>query len=168
MALISDGSTKKSYCPLKTNRRVDNTNGVQPYQRVDSLARTPAEKQSGKRIKICDFPKNHKVKVFRVASSKHTDYVVTNDLKQSDVLVAQKACGLRWKIERLHREAKKLTRLKKCQCRLARIVWNHITCTFLVWVYLKRQASETGKPTFYQVKYGMLSEYRVNNLDHLL
>ena len=77
---------------MKRNRRVDETNGVQPYQRVDSLAWTPAEEQSGKHIKIRGFPKNHKVKVFRVALSKRTDYVVTNDLKQSDVSVTQEVC----------------------------------------------------------------------------
>ena len=46
----------------------------------------------------------------------------------------------------------------KCQCRLVRIVQNHITCAFSVWVYLKRPAHETGQ-TVYQVKHGMLSEY---------
>ena len=38
-----------------------------------------------------------------------------------------------------------------------------ITCAFLVWVYLKRQASETGK-TVDQVKYGMFSEYLCQQL----
>ena len=40
---------------------------------------------------------------------------------------------------------------------------NHITCAFLVWVYLMRQASETGT-TVYQVKYGMFSEYLCQQL----
>ena len=161
--LYIESGQKKFYCPLKRNRRVDGTNGVQPYQRVDSLAWTPAEAQSGKRIKIRGFPKNHKVKVFRVASSKRTEYVVTNDLKQSDVSVTQEVCALRWKIEEFHREAKQLTGLEKCQCRLARIVRNHITCAFLVWVYLKCQAHETGQ-TVYRVKHGMFSEYLCQQL----
>ena len=88
----------------------------------------------------------------------HTDYVVTNDLSQSDASVAQTACAWRWKIEQFHREAKQLTGLEKCQCRLARIVRNHVTCAFLVWVRLMRQAQETGQ-TLYEVKYGMFSEY---------
>ncbi len=59
---------------------------------------------------------------------------------------------------RFHREAKQLTGLEKCQCRLARIVRNHIGAAFLVWVHLMRKAYETGQ-TLYQVKHGMLSEY---------
>ena len=146
------------YCPMKTNRQVDDSNATRPYQRIDSLSWTTAEQQSGKRIKIRGFPKHHKVKVFRVASTHRTDYVVTNDLSQSDASVAQTACAWRWKIEQFHREAKQLTGLEKCQCRLARIVRNHVTCAFLVWVRLMRQAQETGQ-TLYEVKYGMFSEY---------
>ena len=150
---------KKYYCPLKSNRRVDDSNATHPYQRIDSLTWTASELESGKRIKIRGFPKNHKVKVFRVAStSRHTDYVVSNDLNQSDASVAKTVCAWRWKIEQFHREAKQLTGLEKCQCRLARIVRNHIACAFLVWIRLMRQAYETGQ-TLYQVKYGMLSEY---------
>ena len=53
---------------------------------------------------------------------------------------------------------KQLTGLEKCQCRLARIVRNHIAAAFLVWVHLMRKAHETGQ-TLYQVKHGLLSEY---------
>ena len=163
LMLFIESLGKKYYCPIKKNRLVDDSNGTKPYQRIDSLEWSDTEQQSGKRVKLNKFPKNHKVKVFRVASSRRTEYVATNDLCQSDVLVTQKVCALRWKIEEFHREAKQLTGLEKCQCRLARIVRNHITCTFLVWVYLKRQASETGQ-TVYQVKYGMLSEYLCQQL----
>ena len=109
-------------------------------------------------MKLNKFPKNHNVKVFGVVSSRRTDYVVTNDLSQSDVFVVRKVCGFRWKIEQFHREAKQLTGFEKCQCRLSRIVRNHIGSAFLVWVYLMRKASETGQ-TLYQVKHGVLSEY---------
>ena len=163
LMLFIESLGKKYYCPIKKNRLVDDSNGTKPYQRIDSLEWSDTEQQSGKRVKLNKFPKNHKVKVFRVASSRRTEYVATNDLRQSDVLVTQKVCALRWKIEEFHREAKQLTGLEKCQCRLARIVRNHITCAFLVWVYLKRQASETGK-TVYQVKYGMFSEYLCQQL----
>ena len=163
LMLFIESLGKKYYCPIKKNRLVDDFNGTKPYQRIDSLEWSDTEQQSGKRVKLNKFPKNHKVKVFRVASSRRTEYVATNDLRQSDVSVTQKVCALRWKIEEFHREAKQLTGLEKCQCRLARIVRNHITCAFLVWVYLKRQASETGK-TVYQVKYGMFSEYLCQQL----
>jgi hypothetical protein len=57
------------YCPLKDNRQVDDSVGIKPYQRVDSLEWTETEKQQGKVIKIKGFPAEHKVKVFRVALS---------------------------------------------------------------------------------------------------
>ena len=146
------------YCPMKTNRQVDDSNAPRPYQRIDSLSWTASEQESGKRIKIRGFPKHHKVKVFRVASTHRTDYVVTNDLSQSDASVAETACAWRWKIEQFHREAKQLTGLEKCQCRLARIVRNHVACAFLVWIRLMRQAQQTGQ-TLYEVKYAMFTEY---------
>ena len=152
-------SLGKSYCcPMKSNRLVDDSNGKHPYQRIDSLSWTASELESGKRIKIRGFPKHHKVKVFRVASDRRTDYVVTNDLSQSDTAAAQAACAWRWKIEQFHRETKQLTGLENCQCRLPRIVRNHIASAFLVWVRLMRQAYQTGQ-TLYQVKYGMFAEY---------
>ena len=109
------------------------------------------------------------MKLFRVASgNRRTDYVVTNDLAQNDTSVAQQACNWRWKIEQFHREAKQLTGLEGCQCRLARIVRNHIGCAMLVWVRLKcrsehsrraeQVAYQTGK-TIYQVKHSLFSEY---------
>ena len=110
---------KVYYCPLKSNRRVDDSNATRPYQRMDALEWMPSELESGKRIKIRGFPKNHKVKVFRVAStSRRTDYVVTNDLSQSDTSVAQTVCAWRWKIEQFHRETKQLTGLE-----VVNVVW---------------------------------------------
>ena len=150
---------KVYYCPLKTNRLVDDSNATKPYQRIDNLAWTPTELHEGKRIKIKGFPRDHKVKLFRVASDTgRTDYVVTNDLAQNDTSVTQQACNCRWKIEQFHREAKQLTGLEKCQCRLARIVRNHIGCALLVWIRLATMAYQTGR-TIYQVKHGMLQAY---------
>ena len=81
------------YCPLKDNRQVDDLGGSQPYRRVDALEWTEAETQHGKVIKIKGFPGNHKVKLFRaVLSTKHTDYVVTNDMAQ-DKTQADKRCA---------------------------------------------------------------------------
>ena len=98
-------------------------------------------------------------KLFDVASSNgRADYVVTNDLAQNDTSVAQQACNWRWKIEQFHREAKQLTGLEGCQCRLARIVRNHIGCAMLVWVRLKQVAYQTDQ-TIYQVKHSLFSEY---------
>ena len=164
LMLFIESLGKKYYCPLKVNRLIDDSNGdPKPYQRIDSLEWNDTEQKSSKRVKLNKFPKNHKVKVFRVASYRRTDYVATNDLNQLDVSTVQQVWGVRWKIEQFHREAKQLTGIEKCQCRLARIVRNHVTCAFLVWIYLMQKAHETGQ-TLYQVKNGMLSDFLCQQL----
>ena len=155
---------KHYYCPLKSNRQVDDSNAQLPYQRVDSLQWSDTELRHGKRIKIRGFPKHHKVKLFRVASgNRRTDYVVTNDLSQNDTAVAQQVCNQRWKIEQFHRETKQVTGIEGCQCRLARIIRNHIGCAMLVWVRLKTIAYQTDQ-TIYQVKNGLFSQYLTQQL----
>ncbi len=72
--------------------------------------------------------------------------------------LCDRCVAARWKIEQFHRETKQLTGIEKCQCRLARIVRNHITCAALVWVYLMRKAQETGQ-TLYQVKQSPFSDF---------
>ncbi len=128
----------------------------QAHQRVDKLVWDETETEHGKLIHIKDFPKGHRVKVFRlVLSTKRTDYVVTNDIDQDSARAANDNRGLCWKIEQFHREAKQITGVEKCQCRTQR---NHIGCSILVWVHLKRIAHQTGK-TIYQLKFGLLSDY---------
>jgi hypothetical protein len=157
--LYIEGLDKVYYCPLRNNRQVDDSGGSAPYRRVDSLAWAATERTHGKVVKIKGFPKEHKVKLFRVVlSPQRTDYVVTNDLAQDDTQATQEACGLRWKIEQFHRETKQLTGLEGCQCRKARIVRNHIGCAILVWVRLKQIAWDTQQ-TVYKVKHGLLSDY---------
>ena len=150
---------KLYFCPLKDNRQVDDSAGARPYQRVDSLSWSTTELAHGKTIKLKGFPKEHKVKLFRVAlSTQRTDYIVTNDWTQDDTTAIQQANGWRWKIEQFHREAKQVTGLEGCQCRKARIVRNHIGCAILVWVRLKQVATDTQR-TIYQVKHDLLSDY---------
>ena len=152
------------YCPIKSNRLVDETDGEQPYARVDSLSWTEDEQQYGKLIHIKSFPKGHRVKLFRlVLSTQRTDYVVTNDLTQNSVDAVQEVCAIRWRIEQFHRESKQLTGLEGCQCRLARIQRNHIACAMLVWARLKQYAHATQQ-TIYQAKYGLLSDYMIAQL----
>ena len=154
-----ESAEKTYYCPLKSNRLVDDSLEKNPYQRIDGLTWTQNEGKRGKHIKIRGFPKDHKVKLFRVASSTgRTEYVVTNDRAQIKTSVAQQACHWRWKIEQFHREAKQVTGLERCQCRLARIVRNHIGCAFLVWIRLEQVAYQT-RQSVYQVKYGLLTDY---------
>lgn len=86
------------YCPLKTNRRVDDSGGTAPYVRVDELVWSNEDSQQGKLIKIRGFPKDKKVKLFRVTVSiNRTEFVATNDLAQSDTDAVQDVCGIRWK-----------------------------------------------------------------------
>jgi hypothetical protein len=138
MMRLIESLGKVYYCPLKDNRQVDDSGGERPYQRVASLAWSPAELVAGKTIKLKGFPKEHKVRLFRVEGATHrTDWVVTNDPAQDSTEATQQVCGFRWKIEQLHREGKQVTGLERCQCRTARIQRNHLGCAFLVWVRLK-------------------------------
>jgi hypothetical protein len=164
LMLFIESLQKIYYCPLKTNRQVDDSGGTRPYRRIDTLDWSPTEFERGKIIKIRGFPKDHKVRLFRVEVSSHrTDWVVTNDRTQTSTMAAQEACGFRWKIEQLHRESKQLTGLERCQCRAARIQRNHIACAFLVWVRLKELARSTSR-TVYQLKQGLLDDYLIQQL----
>ena len=159
LMLFIESLGKIYYCPLKSNRLVDDSGGELEYRHVDSLSWNEREVAHGKIVKIRGFPKEHKVKLFRVAVSTHrTDSVVTNDLTQDLTRGAQQACALRWKIEQFHREAKQLTGIERCQCRKARIQRNHIACAILVWVRLAAVAKKTGQ-TLYRIKHGLLDDF---------
>jgi hypothetical protein len=166
LLLFIESLHKRYYCPLKDNRQVDDSGGAHPYQRVDMLTWSAAERVQGKTIKIKGFPKDHKARLFRVEVSTHrTDWVVTNDLTQQSTAATQEVCGFRWKIEQLHREGKQVTGLERCQCRKARIQRNHIGCALLVWVRLKELAVQTGR-TIYQLKHGLLDDYLIQQLQN--
>ncbi|MBD1864929.1 MULTISPECIES: transposase, partial [Trichocoleus] len=78
-----DQFQKSYYCPLKSNRRIDDSGGRAPYVRVDELVWREQELQQGKLIKMRGFPKDKKVKLFRVTvSTNRTEFVATNDLSQ--------------------------------------------------------------------------------------
>jgi hypothetical protein len=164
MMLLIEGMQKKYYCPLKSNRQVDDSGGEHPYRRVDALEWSERELERGKLIKVKGFPKEHKVKLFRVVvHSRRTEWIVTNDPVRDSVQDARKARALRWKIEEFHREAKQLTGIEHCQCRAGRIQRNHIACALLVWTRLKDLAYQSGR-TVYQIKRGLLHDYLVQQL----
>jgi hypothetical protein len=165
LMLLIEGMAKKYYCPLKSNRQVDDSGSEHPYQRVDRLDWSQEELKRGKLIKIKGFPKEHKVKLFRVVvHSRRTEWIVTNDLlSQDSVHEAQKVRGVRWKIEEFHRETKQLTGIESCQCRTGRIQRNHIACAMLVWSRLKHLAYQSQR-TVYQIKQGLLHDYLVQQL----
>jgi hypothetical protein len=159
LMLFIDSLHKIYYCPLKDNRQVDDSGGQQPYRRVDALSWTTHEWAYGKLIKIKGFPKDYKVKLFRVAASTHrTDWVVTNDPTQDSDNAVQEVCGMRWKIEQFHRELKQTTGIEKNQCRKARLQRNHIACAMLVWLRLTDLARQTQQ-TVYRIKHGLLDHY---------
>lgn len=154
------------YCPLKDNRQVDEGDGTpkSDYWRVDSLEWSETEIAAGKNIHLKDFPKGHRLQLFRlVVSTDRTDYIVTNDLTQNSTHETQQVCAVRWKIEQLHREVKQVTGLESCQCRKQRIQRNHIACALLVWCRFKELMYET-KRTVDQIKNGQLSDYLIEQL----
>lgn len=164
LMLFIDSLHKIYYCPLKDNRQVDDSGGQEPYRRVDELAWTNHEWAHGKLIKIKGFPKDYKVKLFRVAVATHrTDWVVTNDPAQDSDHAVQEVCGMRWKIEQFHRELKQTTGIEKNQCRKARIQRNHIACAMLVWLRLTDLARQTQQ-TVYRIKHGLLDNYLCQQL----
>ncbi|MBT9393130.1 transposase, partial [Hymenobacter sp. NST-14] len=58
----------------------------------------------------------------------------------------------------VHREAKQLTGLQACQCRLARSQRNHIALALRTWARLKHLAYQANT-TVYQLKQGLLDDY---------
>jgi hypothetical protein len=159
LLLFIESLDKFYYVPLKYNRQVDDSGGVLKYKRVDELNWNSVNLMLGKTIKIKGFPKEHKVKLFRVvASDNRTDWVITNDLAQHSTGDTQKVCAIRWKIEQFHRELKQVTGVEKCQCRKAHIQRNHIACAVLVWIRLTELARSSMK-TIYQIKECLLAEY---------
>lgn len=172
LLLLIESLEKVYYCPLKSNRLVDDSGGIHAYRHVNSLDWNQPELETGKVIKLRGFPKDHKVRLFRVvASTRRTDYVeaelspdiVTNDWTQESTAATQEVCSFRWRIEQLHREGKQTTGWEKCQCRGGRIQRNHIGCALLVWVRLHELAKQTGR-TLYQLKSGLLDDYLIQQL----
>lgn len=153
------GMGKSFYCPVKKNRRVDDSGGLRPYQAAEALAWSPQEEAAGKTVKLHGFAGATHLKLFRVPlSTERTEYVVTNDVTQDDTAEAQKESARRWKIEQFHREEKQLTGIERCECRLNRSQHNHVCASALVWVCLKNLTYQTGR-TVYQIKKGLLSDY---------
>lgn len=147
------------YCPLKSNRLVDDSGGQHPYQPVALLTWSANEVGQGKLLKVKGMPKESKLRLFRVLVSTHrTDYLVTNEVAQNDTAAAEQESNVRWLIEQFHREAKQLTGLQACQCRLARSQRNHIALALRTWTCLKKLAGQ-AKTTAYQLKQSLLDDY---------
>ncbi len=145
-------------CPIKSNRLADDSNGENPYCHLDELSWSAADILHGKTVKLHKFPKDFKVKLFRVVNNNRTEWIVTNDLAQNSSQDVQDACALRWKIEQFHRELKQNTGVEKCQARSGRTQRNHIVCAVLVWVRLTKLAKEAAT-NIYHLKQSQWSNY---------
>jgi hypothetical protein len=163
MMVFIDALKLTFICPIKANRLVDDSAGKRPYRLPEDLDWQAHDILHGKTVKIHKFPNDFKVKLFRVANSHRTDWIVTNDLSHDSSQGVQDACALRWKIEQFHRELKQVTGVEKCQARTGRIQRNHIVCAVLVWVRLTKLAREAAT-TIYQLKRDLLSNYLRNEL----
>ncbi len=86
---------KVFYCPLKSNRKVGDSQGKNPYKAVSDLDWFGDEMLRGKLVKIHGFPRDYKVKLFRVAASNRTEYVATNDHSQDSAVTTKDMCGIR-------------------------------------------------------------------------
>ena len=150
---------KLFYCPIKSNRKVDDSGGTQPYQPVSYLSWSAQEVAQGKRIKIYKMPQNTYFTLFRVlVSTCQTDYFITNEEGPHTTAAAEAISAIRWRVEQVHREAKQLTGIERCQCRLARSQRNHIALALCVWARLKELAT-TAHQNVYQLKQGLLDNY---------
>lgn len=161
---------KVSYCPLKCHRLLTESDQPKTYQRVDTLAWTSDEEQTGKRVHLRDVPKGHHVSLFRLRrspprSEPDIDWIVTNDRTPRTAQVVQPVTDLRWNVEEFHRETKQVTGIEACQCRAARIQRHHIGCAIFVWNRLKELANTAGT-TVYQLKQGLLDQYLIQELQH--
>jgi hypothetical protein len=150
---------KRFFCPLKSNRKVDDSKGEQPCKAVSTLQWSADEIMHGKEVKLFKFPSDIKLKLFRVVvDTNRTDWVVTNDLSQNSTGDRHEICAVRWKIEQYHREIKQVLGIEKYQCRLARPQKNHIACAILAWLHLCQMARAL-KTNIYNLKKGMLREF---------
>ena len=161
MLLIHDLG-KTFFCPLKSNRLVDDSGGIRPYNNVSELKWSEHELEHGKLVKVKGFPGSFKLMLFRImVSTNRTEYIVTNNLTQNSLADAQQASATRWKIEQLHREEKQLTGIEKCQARINRSQRNHICLAMLAWSVHTQAAHAAGK-TIYQQKLSPLQRFVVN------
>jgi hypothetical protein len=154
------------YCPLKNNRKVDDSGGTRPYRAVSTLSWDQTDLATGKIIKVHKFPRDMKVKLFCVpVSTNRTDYVITNDMTQSSMDGVRKACAIRWKIEEFHRELKQVTGIEKCQARKGRSQRNHINLCIQAWMVLKTASIAAGV-TIYEQKNKPLRDYVAERWRH--
>lgn len=170
------------YCPLKSNRLVDDSQGKEKFKNATLLSWSQSELQTGKTIKIKGFPGDSRLQLFQVViSTNKMEYVVTNEpnVRKTDgtlspadenqdyltVAMVKLHIARRWKIEQFHRELKQLTGIERCQCRSQMAQKNHILCAMLVWNCLKKYATQLNT-TVYQIKHSIFDDAITMALKH--
>ena len=109
------GEQKTFYCPIKANRKIDDTQQEEPYKQVQEAFWSEADVAKGKTAKLHKMPADTYFKLFRVlVSPTRTDYIITNDMAQDETDAAEKQSSIRWKIEQFHREDKQITGTESC------------------------------------------------------
>src|SRR5260370_15320087 len=104
---------KVYYCPLKDNRHVDDSDEERGYQRVDSLNWSDEEIQHGKTLHIKDFPKGHRVELFRrVLSATRTECIATTVFTPESTQHTQEVLPFPWKMCQFHAEPNQTPRMK--------------------------------------------------------
>lgn len=109
--------------------------------RIDELQWTDEELYTtGKNIRLNKSPKKLIVKLFQiVVQPNKIENLITNDLDESiDAVAILEEYSCRWKIELVHKEVKQTLGISMCQCRKQRSQRNHISCSLLAYVKLKR------------------------------
>lgn len=158
------GKEKIFYCPLKSNRKVDDSGGKENYKQIQECFWTDRDIAEGKLVKVQKMPMDTYFKLFRVlVTTTRTDYIATNDITQQDTETAKEQSSIRWQVEQLHREEKQITGIQNCQCRLSQSQKNHIAIAALVWNRLKVYAYQTQQ-SVYKLKRGLLEEYMKNQM----
>lgn len=169
MMTVLDNLNKFFYCPIQTNRKVSRGSH---WTTADHLEWDETTLKEGQTILLQGLSKSVPCRLHRQTPLTRTDgashsYIITNDVTRTDTVTVEIINGYRWKVEELHRELKQLTGIEKCQCRKARAQRNHIACSMLAWVTLKR-AAYALKTTAYNLKTTLLDEYIAQKLNNTL
>ena len=107
------------------------------------------------------------VQLFKIAATDGSiEWAITNHphgtITAQDV---QDENAVRWQIEQLHRELKRLTGTEQCECRKARSQRNPLVCFDHAWLSLKVKADQFGKMLYrfnrvYLVHFTLLTVFR--------
>ena len=154
-----DAANRRYYCPIRKNRKVDDSGGKHKLRPANELEWDEDELLHGKTVRVSKFALDYRQKLFRVVvSPDRTDLVITNDLSQDSTDDVREVHAVRWKIEEFHRELKQLTGIEDCQARRQRSQRNHIAMAFMSWFYLKSAARAAGI-TIYEQKAAPLRRF---------